>query len=358
MIMKLICLFSTLLYIPVLYPVVGGRNAVQAERLFRRRFPDKPSPSRRMFGRLTSRLRETGSLNPRPRHRPRTRTDECAEVAVLATIAVNPHISTRQIEREVGVSKSSAQRILKRHKFHPYHVHLHQDLHGNDFSDRVTFCRWAQQQLLTNPNFFADVLFTDEASFSNKGIVNMRNMHYWSADNPKWLRQVEHQRPWKVNVWCGIIGDTIIGPFFVDGIQNGRQYSRFIRHNLPVLLDTVPLNRRMVMWYQHDGCPAHNDLRARRLLNRKFPGRWIGRGGPVRWPARSPDLTPMDFFLWGAVKDAVYQHAPTTPEDMKQRIIAACTAIKEETVARSRASFIRRVTLCMQANGHHFEHEM
>ena len=26
-----------------------------------------------------------------------------------------------------------------------------------------------------------------------------------------------------------------------------------------------------------------------------FPGRWIGRGGPVPWPARSPDLNPLHY---------------------------------------------------------------
>jgi hypothetical protein len=36
-------------------------------------------------------------------------------------------------------------------------------------------------------------------------------------------------------------------------------------------------------------------------------GRWIGRGGPIAWPPRSPDLTPLDFFLWGYVKSIVYQ---------------------------------------------------
>ncbi|GBM88486.1 hypothetical protein AVEN_269361-1 [Araneus ventricosus] len=29
------------------------------------------------------------------------------------------------------------------------------------------------------------------------------------------------------------------------------------------------------------------------------PDRWIGRGGPVLWPPRSPDLTPLDFFPMG-----------------------------------------------------------
>ncbi|CAH1966439.1 unnamed protein product [Acanthoscelides obtectus] len=32
---------------------------------------------------------------------------------------------------------------------------------------------------------------------------------------------------------------------------------------------------------------------------------WIGRGGPINWPERSLDLAPLDFFLWGHVKDEV-----------------------------------------------------
>ncbi|KAJ4433406.1 hypothetical protein ANN_15665 [Periplaneta americana] len=46
-----------------------------------------------------------------------------------------------------------------------------------------------------------------------------------------------------------------------------------------------------------------------------FPGRRIGRTGPIRWPPRSPDLTPLDFFFWGFIKDRVYATKPhTIPE--------------------------------------------
>ncbi|KYN31594.1 hypothetical protein ALC56_14092 [Trachymyrmex septentrionalis] len=33
------------------------------------------------------------------------------------------------------------------------------------------------------------------------------------------------------------------------------------------------------------------------LLNRKFGHRWIDRSGNNRWATRSPELTPMDFYL-------------------------------------------------------------
>jgi len=42
------------------------------------------------------------------------------------------------------------------------------------------------------------------------------------------------------------------------------------------------------------------------FLDATFSNRWIGREGPTHWPPRSPDITPLDFFLWGYVKDKVF----------------------------------------------------
>jgi hypothetical protein len=48
-----------------------------------------------------------------------------------------------------------------------------------------------------------------------------------------------------------------------------------------------------------------------------FPGQWVGQGGPIVWPPCSPDLTPLDFFLWGCVKDQVYSWRVTTLNELK-----------------------------------------
>ena len=140
-------------------------------------------------------------------------------------------------------------------------------------------------------------------------------MHFWAVENPHWIRLVQHQRQWSVTVWCGIVGHHIAGPYFIDGILNGRKYRRFLRRTLPILMEDLPLNLLQVMWYEHDGCLAHNAIVARNALNQQFTNRWIGRYSPVqRFPARSPDLTLLDFFLWGHVKNVVYQQVPTTVE--------------------------------------------
>ncbi|KOC65291.1 hypothetical protein WH47_09870, partial [Habropoda laboriosa] len=60
-----------------------------------------------------------------------------------------------------------------------------------------------------------------------------------------------------------------------------------------------------------DGCPPHYSTCARTLLDRMFKGRWIGRRGTVEWPARSPDLTSLDFYLPGKLKGMVYREKPT-----------------------------------------------
>ena len=63
----------------------------------------------------------------------------------------------------------------------------------------------------------------------------------------------------------------------------------------------------------------------RRFLDKQFPARWIGRRSPyITWPARSPDLTPPDyFFLWGFIKDQVYRTPVCDLADIQEIIYAA-----------------------------------
>ncbi|EFN69121.1 hypothetical protein EAG_14837, partial [Camponotus floridanus] len=54
--------------------------------------------------------------------------------------------------------------------------------------------------------------------------------------------------------------------------------------------------------FMHDGAPPHYTGIVREYLTNNFGNKWIGRGGPIPWPARSPDLNPLDFFFWGHLK--------------------------------------------------------
>ena len=71
---------------------------------------------------------------------------------------------------------------------------------------------------------------------------------------------------------------------------------------------------------QQDRPPPHYALRVRDYLDEVFPQHWFGRRGTIQWPPRSPDLTPMDFFFWGVVKNKVYEKNPKTVSELKDYI--------------------------------------
>ena len=48
---------------------------------------------------------------------------------------------------------------------------------------------------------------------------------------------------------------------------------------------------------------------------------WIGRRGYIEWSARSPDLNPLDYFLWGYLKGKIYNTESRNLNNLGQRII-------------------------------------
>lgn len=139
-----------------------------------------------------------------------------------------------------------------------------------------------------------------------------------------------HQYTFSLNVWAGIIGDHLLGPFFLPQTLNGDNYLHFLQNDLPNLLENVPLEIRGNMYFMHDGAPAHFRITVREHLNNVYGDKWIGRGGPVSWPARSPDCNPLDYFLWGYIKSLVYQTAVPDIATLRDRIVAAFETVRNK----------------------------
>lgn len=138
--------------------------------------------------------------------------------------------------------------------------------------------------------------------------------------NPHGTFTHAHQEKFRVNVYAGVIDNQLIGLYLLPPRLNGRTYLTFLQEVLPELLENVPLGIRHQMWLQHDGAPAHFEIDVRNHLNDVFQNSWIGRGGPVPWPARSPDLNPLDFCVLGFLKSLVYETPVDTEEELVARI--------------------------------------
>uniref|UniRef100_A0A8D8XFP3 Transposase n=1 Tax=Cacopsylla melanoneura TaxID=428564 RepID=A0A8D8XFP3_9HEMI len=191
-----------------------------AARIYNERFQPQQPKNHVAFYRIKQKFLKYGTIYPK-RERKCTITTDNNRINILAQVAFDPYLSTRQMARESGLSRSSIMKMLHQDKFHPYHVSLHQELHGDDFRNRIDFCQRMLQHIQRDPLFTKKVLFSDEATFKNTGNVNKHNLHYWADENPHWMRAVPHQYPWSLNVWCGIVGDHVIGPHFFDGSLTG-----------------------------------------------------------------------------------------------------------------------------------------
>ena len=76
----------------------------------------------------------------------------------------------------------------------------------------------------------------------------------------------------------------------------------------------------------------------------------------LKWPPRSPDLTPCDFFIWGYVKGLVYlPPLPTNVVELKQRISSALETVTEDTLQRVWDELGYRLDLCRVAGGAYIE---
>ncbi|GFT10010.1 DUF4817 domain-containing protein [Trichonephila clavipes] len=129
----------------------------------------------------------------------------------------------------------------------------------------------------------------------------------------------------KLTVWGALYG--LVESFFKNDeghnvTVNGDRYRAMITN-----LFILELNNHDVqeLWFQQDGETCHTARATIDLLKNTFGDRLISRFGPVNWPPRSCDLTPLDYFLWGYVKSLVYADKPQTLdhlEDNIRRVIA------------------------------------
>lgn len=332
-----------------------NESVTATQRAFRVHFRLRrhdPMPSRNTILLWVSNFRAGGSaLKQKIPGRPLSARTPENIAAVRASVEQSPRRSARKHAAALRFSDRSLRRILhKELKMHPYKIMLTQELQEKDFESRKKLCLEIQQRV---PQA-AVILFSDEAHFHLYGSVNKQNFRYWAENNPREL----HERPLhcpRVTVWCGISEFGIWGPYFFeeDNVAvtvNSNRYCVMINTFLRPKVNE--LNDRDI-WFQQDGATSHTSRRAIGILRDMFPGRLISLRGDIGWPARSPDLNPCDFFLWGYLKSKVYMHRPRSTEQLKDAICQEIAAIPHEMIRRVLDNFHKRLRQCVDRSGTH-----
>ncbi|GFW42591.1 DUF4817 domain-containing protein [Trichonephila clavipes] len=173
-------------------------------------------------------------------------------------------------------------------------------IHQNDHQARRRFVEWAQNEIAVVPDFHKRILFSDEAHFWLNGYVNKQNCRIWSEANPQ------------------VYVETPLHP-----------------------------EKLTELWFQQDGTTCHTARATIDLLKGTFGDRLISRFGPVNWPPRSCDLTPLDYFLWGYVKSLVYADKTQTLDHLEDNIRRVIADIRPQMLEKvienwtSRLDYIR-----------------
>ncbi|RWS02895.1 uncharacterized protein B4U80_03395 [Leptotrombidium deliense] len=103
-------------------------------------------------------------------------------------------------------------------------------------------------------------------------------------------------------VWCGICAHGALKPIFVEsGVQINAQY--YINHVLKPFFrrDANRLFPEKNFVFHQDSAPSHTAKRTLQYLKEQK----VNFITPDQWMPSSPDTAPMDYFVWGYVKNQV-----------------------------------------------------
>ena len=115
-------------------------------------------------------------------------------------------------------------------------------------------------------------------------------------------------------------------------------------------------NRVEITVFMQNGAPPHIGRQVQCLLRETFTDeRIISRSFPNPWTARSPDLDPFDFWLWGYLKDRAYQGYVRSVGDLKTSIQRHIAQIPRELLRATIYHAILWMQRLVEASGEHTE---
>lgn len=306
---------------------------------------------------IVKKFEEHGTVCDLPRSgRPSLITDETIDAVTeimdaLKTSGAIPN--SRNIAGSLDLSAATVWRILRAHlHLFPYKIQIGQLLTESQKERRTQFCINFLSNFIEN-DLYKDILFSDEAYFSVNGLVNRQNTRFWGSEQP---REVVEKKSFdeKLLVWAGFSYSYRIPIVILEGNLNSEIYLDMLkRHVLPYLQSNGAMRTSI---FQQDGARCHTSEQSLNFLRQKFANRILSDRTDRPWPPNSPDLTPLDFFLWGYLRNQVYKNPrPKTIFELREKIIQCYNEIPRAMFRHACCAVPKRIQLCLERQGGHFE---
>ncbi|GFS93680.1 DUF4817 domain-containing protein [Trichonephila clavipes] len=239
------------------------------------------------------------------------RSSRCFQRTVFSTVGVGRYL---ELHSEFRFARVSSRWVSHGHRFR-----------RGKSADEIT----VHDKRGRRKKAWIGLIRRDEAHFWLNGYVNKQNCRIWSEANPQvYVETPLHSE--KLTVWCALWAGGIIGPYFFKNDEG---------HN--------------ELWFQQDGATCHTARATIYLLKDTLGDRLISRFGPVNWPPRSCDLTPLDYFLWGYVKSLVYADKPQTLDHLEDNIRRVIADIRPQMLEKVIENWTSRLDYIRASRGSH-----
>ena len=133
---------------------------------------------------------------------------------------------------------------------------------------------------------------------------------------------------------------------------NGNRYWAMLNEFLFTKIEEEDIGN---IWFQQDDAMCHTAEATLDVLRPAFEYCIISRRADIVWPHRSCDLTPLDYYLWGTVKDKCYADKPETIDALKKNIREAIVEIQLHTIDNVLKNWTDRVGYCMASRGRYLD---
>lgn len=278
----------------------------------------------------------------------------------------SPRRSLRRTALKLNVSGTSVRRLFKDIGGFPFRIQIGQRLTEPDMRARMVYCGTFLAMVYEDPAFLNNVWFSDESHIHLNGYINRQTTRFLGFERPNVIVQKPLHSA-RVTIWCAISAHGLLGPYFIEDKEGNaltvtqERYRGLVIE--PFLQDlkrfcrarNIQMNRQ---WYQQDGATSHTARESLAMLQKNFPGRIISRGTDFPYPSHSPDLTPPDAYLWGMLKESVFncEDPPRTVPALREQIISFCRSLQQPLFQDMFENLRERYEYCLQRGGGHFEH--
>lgn len=306
--------------------------------------------------RTIARYKETSSISDRKRTgRPRSaRTRELIK-QVRERIRRNPERSQNQLAKQLNTSRTAIQNVIKIDlKMRPFKRRRGQLLDPRQMHQRKLRCD--RLLLRHDDESVKRIIFSDEKYFVIRPVYIAQNRRCYAASfsnlAPKHKYATQVGKSAGVMVWTGVSHHGKLPLVFVrKGVKiNAEVYIAEILE--PYMKNPPPsVTGGDEFIFQQDSAPAHFA---------KVTQEWCRQNLPdfieyENWPACSPDLNPLDYYVWSQLQSMLGFKAYTSVEALKAKLLEAWDQFPMEPLRAAIASWRHRLMRCSKKGGGYFD---